>query len=320
MKGLSLKRALKTLRDVVEESFPPDVRLFHYTSAQGLFGILQTNCIWASHCNFLNDTSEFKLLQKLLLEIIRGQSSALKSISPRWIRDQINSIRKPYKERYESFVFSMYIAQKTSPEFKVGSLPHWRSYGRGGGYALQICPQKLSKLFESEAKENALSPRFNIFSRISYLPNSAQELSSDQREEIERLMSLGSALLQHFDEAERGQPTFFEVEFGLSMLLASGLIKSAHFAHENEARLVFALPVVGGKQHVAVFFRQQNLLTIPYIKFLEGKLLGKDSPIERIVIGPAAPKENEAALRLFLKVNGLSEIDVYRSTIAFREL
>jgi hypothetical protein len=33
--------------------------LYHYTSLEGLIGILKSQSIWASHCEFLNDSSEF---------------------------------------------------------------------------------------------------------------------------------------------------------------------------------------------------------------------------------------------------------------------
>jgi len=33
--------------------------LYHYTSLEGLIGILKSQSIWASHCEFLNDSNEF---------------------------------------------------------------------------------------------------------------------------------------------------------------------------------------------------------------------------------------------------------------------
>ncbi|WP_394209370.1 DUF2971 domain-containing protein [Enterovibrio calviensis] len=34
--------------------------LYHYTSLQGLVGVITGKAIWASHCEFLNDSSEFR--------------------------------------------------------------------------------------------------------------------------------------------------------------------------------------------------------------------------------------------------------------------
>ncbi|MEE8439668.1 MAG: hypothetical protein V3S07_08765, partial [Micropepsaceae bacterium] len=45
--------------DELDPDFEKDERLFHYTSSEGLYGILESGCIWASHFQFLNDSKEF---------------------------------------------------------------------------------------------------------------------------------------------------------------------------------------------------------------------------------------------------------------------
>jgi hypothetical protein len=48
-----------TVSDVqLDEDFKADDRLFHYTSAAGLYGILESGCLWATHYRFLNDNRE----------------------------------------------------------------------------------------------------------------------------------------------------------------------------------------------------------------------------------------------------------------------
>src|SRR4030042_493883 len=53
------------------EKKPPE-RLYHYTSIDGLKGILDSRCLLASQIHFLNDTQEFKysfdILKKLISE------------------------------------------------------------------------------------------------------------------------------------------------------------------------------------------------------------------------------------------------------------
>jgi hypothetical protein len=43
-----------------------DERLYHYTTWEGLWGILQTPCLWATHYKFLNDYSEILLFKPKL--------------------------------------------------------------------------------------------------------------------------------------------------------------------------------------------------------------------------------------------------------------
>lgn len=54
--------------------------LWHYTSASGLFGIIQSECIWATKIQFLNDSREFieatNLCRSLLQQIAEKQSES----------------------------------------------------------------------------------------------------------------------------------------------------------------------------------------------------------------------------------------------------
>jgi hypothetical protein len=38
----------------------PDTNLFHYTSAQGLYGIMMSGELWASKVDYLNDHKEIQ--------------------------------------------------------------------------------------------------------------------------------------------------------------------------------------------------------------------------------------------------------------------
>ncbi|OLD27475.1 MAG: hypothetical protein AUJ04_03935 [Acidobacteria bacterium 13_1_40CM_3_55_6] len=39
---------------------PPQI-LYHYTSQEGLMGIITERCIWASKIHYLNDSEEFSI-------------------------------------------------------------------------------------------------------------------------------------------------------------------------------------------------------------------------------------------------------------------
>src|ERR1700682_4515841 len=47
---------------------PPKISrpLFHYTDARGLIGIFETKCLFATHADFLNDSSECRLLKDIV--------------------------------------------------------------------------------------------------------------------------------------------------------------------------------------------------------------------------------------------------------------
>lgn len=58
------------------EKKPPE-RLYHYTSIDGLKGILDSRCLWASQIHFLNDTKEFNYSFDILMELISGLKANL---------------------------------------------------------------------------------------------------------------------------------------------------------------------------------------------------------------------------------------------------
>jgi len=45
-------------------------RLYHYTTLQGVLGIIQSQCLWATHYKFLNDSSEIIRFHQELIEIL----------------------------------------------------------------------------------------------------------------------------------------------------------------------------------------------------------------------------------------------------------
>ena len=52
--------------------------LYHYTDKNGLFGILENECIWATHYRFLNDISERQEAIRYCSNVIsRRESSCL---------------------------------------------------------------------------------------------------------------------------------------------------------------------------------------------------------------------------------------------------
>jgi hypothetical protein len=74
----SVKAAIKLLRTAKETadmpSGPLPRHLYHYTNAEGLYGILRTRTIWATEFDFLNDRSEFSYAFDILKERLAAQA------------------------------------------------------------------------------------------------------------------------------------------------------------------------------------------------------------------------------------------------------
>jgi hypothetical protein len=100
--------------------------LYHYTTAEGLRGIVKTKSIWASDCRFLNDETEFKHGLSIFDKIFDSYGS--RSL-PSELVDIIRGFRNASDE------FCILIASFCQdPDV----LSQWRGYNGAAGYALGI--------------------------------------------------------------------------------------------------------------------------------------------------------------------------------------
>ena len=113
-------------------------RLYHYTSVNGLRGILDSGNIWATHLGFLNDLSEGKAARED--EAYRARLEEIDKRSPLFI--------------------ASFCRHQESHQQKHGLLSQWRGYaGEGGGYCVVFDEDALDGLVEAERR---ISPGLTI--------------------------------------------------------------------------------------------------------------------------------------------------------------
>ena len=160
--------------------------LYHYTSEDGLKGILESQCLWATHYSHLNDTTEIghfrgelkKRLRPRLKKEIReqyrknsrikrniqelgGLSKVTDNTVDEFVDRFFNVTFNPRKRGIticEPFItsFCSHIADDED-ERENGLLSQWQSYGKGG-YAIVFDTLELSKLNLRESDEFDYSP------------------------------------------------------------------------------------------------------------------------------------------------------------------
>ncbi len=114
------------------------MNLYHYTSSNGLYGIIEKQELHCSHINFLNDPTEGSYFDELLNSII-SQSSELQNI-----HDTL--FNRSYQERYGD-ALEIYIASFSESQ---DSLPMWNYYSKGNGYNIEISVDDLINLNQNE--------------------------------------------------------------------------------------------------------------------------------------------------------------------------
>ena len=127
-------------------------RLYHYTSVNGLRGIIDSGNIWATHLGFLND-------------LPKGRAALS---DDNW-RQQLEETDK----RSPLFIASFCRHLETHQQ-KNGLLSQWRGYaGEGGGYCVVFDEDALDNLVEAERR---ISPGLTILKKdIRYAGEGAEE-------------------------------------------------------------------------------------------------------------------------------------------------
>ena len=127
------KEFTKNFKDCLEREgigmfAPPPPKLFHYTTADGLQGIIEKDVIWATNYRYVNDLTEFLYANEILkAELLARLPSASPLVHA--VLDAILNTRDLLVGAADIFIACF---------CEEGDLlSQWRAYGgRGGGYAI----------------------------------------------------------------------------------------------------------------------------------------------------------------------------------------
>lgn len=285
--------------------------LYHYTSLQGLIGMITGKSIWASHCEFLNDSSEF----------IHALSFAKSYSSHIYMEDDYLAgfgwvIRDSLENMIKHKVFVSSFSEKND------LLSQWRGYcPQGAGVSIGFDQKLLKKyceengfkleqcIYNEEDQQkmilDATNECLNQFPKRSLMRSEYNELSSKEKVE--------------FDFTQRKNilsgESKLRTEKALSNLCekindCAPLIKHSSFYEESEWRLVSRNPSRNieyrvSKSHIVPF------LVLPVIK---------EYPdiIKQICIGPN-PNSHRClkSIEQLLMNEGLEGVDISVSNIPF---
>jgi hypothetical protein len=228
--------------------------LYRYTTAGGLFGILQNKSIWATDARFLNDAQEIIYALDGTCEYLRERLSGEPSGTPQHavIGTAIEMLKEP------DLPTEIYL----SCFCEDGDLlSQWRGYAAGQGYAIGFDAQQLAAahaFYHNHPQKVQLIP-------VTY----GLEQERERLREIISSVDLGSS-----DVRDAGAHHF--IVWNILPLLAS--VKHPSFREEQEWRLV-CVPDVSLSADVQ--FRPSDFALIPYLN-----LRFDSSAVHEIVVGP----------------------------------
>lgn len=257
------QRHLSTrLGEILLKDDLPNV-LYHYTTADGLAGILRSRRIRATDVRFLNDSAEFIYA----LRLIDAQIDAIKTKVDTTLVDA-------WKRAFRMVPSMRFYAASFSSD--KDSLPQWRAYARPYGFALGLDMGHVVAVSDVP-KETAIPYRclYDVGQQEEMVKYGLQYLS----DEYERRKATSPAPDLH----EQFAAHFLSHALGLA-----ACFKHPAFKEENEWRVVLRV-FVGEGGGIKRKARLGTRTLVPYVELPIGLEEGPLS-VFRIVIGPTPDK------------------------------
>ncbi len=273
---------------------PVPETLFHYTSSDGLIGIIENNNIWNTKINYLNDGLELRLaFQYIRDEIVSMKKNQDTSRSDDDLNDMLEILNSMDGTNVSITSFTA----------ENDQLSQWRGYCKiGEGYSIG---------FDGRALNQTIT---------TYIGNHLVPCVYEEEEHkliIKELIN--SSILRGRIETRLGiiDLPLSQMHFKDALLLITPMIKDKGFAEEREWRLIDTNLM----SYNQAKFRKGNFSIIPYWEF-DIELF---DTLKSITIGPTPePELAEMAIKGLLYKKGLENtehhIDIIRSKIPFRNI
>lgn len=277
--------------------------LYHYTSPQGLVGIVSSGRFWATNANYLNDTQELVHAQGLIRtyidEISLGLSEAESEIVRRAIPNVIGG----------NLVNDVYVTCFCE---EGDLLSQWRAYaGNGSGYSVGIDAFHIGQ-YRDVGKSV-------ILRKVIYDPDMQRSL----------VRSVVDATLKHVRENYDSMSIKNLDDIGVLPTISSFLGDSLtefclYFKHQafSEEREWRAISLVDREDDLeSIKLRVSGNLLAPYV---ETSLSSYDEdypilPIAEVFCGPTlADKLTEDSVHLLLHKHDQAHVEVRRSSAPYR--
>jgi len=267
--------------------------VYHYTSLEGLKGIVESNCIWLSDYSYLNDSKELLHGIELTKSIV---SKMLKNKLYRVARGIIDSWCKNLDEIEHRVCIASFSSDGDS-------LSQWRSYGN------------LAIGFKSGINMTGFAHE-TLQQPVIYCQNKQEKLT----ELLLSHMCQTYAFDKNAGRLQRIEDVYHKTE---KIIKLTSFYKNLGFKDEAEYRMVYLedadLFENMGQPCAPKRFRISANSFIPYVQSNELPGYKHDKlPIHSIVLGPSASLLLECGLREFLNAHDYEEAQICRSKIPFR--
>ena len=279
---------------------PEDLILYHYTSLEGLKGIINNRSIWATHTSTLNDPMELKYGKNLILEAINESTNGEKDD----IIKQLLRHLSAFVNAFDTLFYQTYVACFCKSE---NLLSQWRGYStQNGGYNLGISFQTNTKFYhtlDDPRKESHV-----ILRKIIYDLDSQRKFISDYLSAIVASSKKAIKGFENNDGIPDGWTSIAAIEAVniLNDLMLS--FKNPLFKEESEWRLIKGYRADINPELLK--FRDIENALVPYIEtFIVEETDGEPIfPLHSIRFGPMFDEtRTKSSLELFVQKESVSK-------------
>ena len=282
--------------------------LFHYTSLEGLLGIIESKSIWATNVLYLNDASELNYSIQLLGE----ENDNLKDKIPvdsknlgkfSFFNELIENIDKFISHPYPFGFFVCSFSEEKD------LLSQWRGYcPKGIGFSVGFNLDKL-KGCAQESNCSIILCNYNEEEQKGALRKLITNISARYDNEIKKISWLGPW-------GEDEQELF--VDLLMEFIELAPTFKQPKIEAEKEWRIIVSRSLKSSKFIKAIRFRPGQSMIVPYIE-IPLPTEGDNLIINKIVVGPThEPKLSKASVEMLLKSKNVKFDEVQYSTIPYR--
>jgi len=274
-------------------------KLYHYTTWEGLLGILQTQTLWATHYRFLNDYSELVLLRDKLIgfvspivkeqygELVEQCQDVRKDINRMGGMDRVVLhdtevfVDGAYKATGEEiYIVSFCGEDKNSYVNSNGLLSQWRGYGAGGGIALLFDTKKLEEIMQKEAERYAYN--FAYIADVVY-SDDEEKFKKEIRSDMNNIAAFARECFHNIKLKKQEAPDGTKACYSFTGCI--GRYKHQGFKEENEVRIVCS-PMIQNEENLRLAKKKDSTLKPEKKrKFddLANRLKETDNPVLMIV-------------------------------------
>ena len=310
--------------------------VYHYTTIEGLLGILSSRTLYASNISFLNDRKELIYVDDFIRELIVSRFATvfndlqkrgimtdnvdIDMISEHEANNFLKSIHKTSREASPIFVISFCRAGSMFEE-QNGLLSQWRGYGHDGGIALRFEVGGLEAMCRYESENYLLTSTFvgdviygSDDPEFGDIGNELAAFADAVPDIIENMLKNWGIRYEYpgdkisLDDMHR--PYAF----------VAPRLKHPGFSEEKEYRL--AVTVWTGdnvpnetRSRKPVKFRRRDNYLLPYVEI--GCSEQQPFPLKQIIVGPSREMERRTDSIRSLAQQYDADIEVIQSTIPF---